>query len=216
MPPIVSIVGRSGTGKTTLLEKVIGELTRRGYRVGTVKHDVHGFETDRPGKDSWRHRKAGAATVVLSSPDKFAVIKETSHEWTVERLISSFVSDLDVVVTEGYKKGPFPKIEVLREAVSRESVCATDEKLLALASDFKLKLKKPVYDLEDFIGISDLIVNKVIKPHKDATVSLVVDGKVVTLKPFIEDLLREGVAGMIKSLKGCSKAKEIEIRVRKK
>ena len=70
MGPIVSIVGKSGSGKTTLLEKVVAELTKRGYNVGTIKHDVHGFEIDYEGKDSWRHKKAGAKTVVLSSPDK--------------------------------------------------------------------------------------------------------------------------------------------------
>ena len=216
MVPVISIVGRSGTGKTTLLEKLIKELTRRGYTIGTVKHDVHGFEVDRPGKDSWRHREAGASTVVLSSPDKMAVIKGVTKEWTAGRIIAAFMSDVDLVVTEGYKSGDFPKIEVLRKEVSRKPVCAGDELLLAFASDFKIRGKKPVYGLEDFLGVSDLIEEKVIRAHKAKTVSLVVDGKPVPLKPFIEDLLREGVLGMITSLKGCGRPREIEIRVRKK
>ncbi|OGQ40569.1 MAG: molybdopterin-guanine dinucleotide biosynthesis protein B, partial [Deltaproteobacteria bacterium RIFCSPLOWO2_01_FULL_42_9] len=86
---MVSIVGKSGSGKTTLLEKVVAELTKRGYRVGTIKHDVHGFEIDHEGKDSWRHKMAGAKTVVLSSPDRVAVIKDVDEEWLPDKLAFS-------------------------------------------------------------------------------------------------------------------------------
>jgi molybdopterin-guanine dinucleotide biosynthesis protein B len=91
MVPIVSIVGKSGSGKTTLLEKVIKELTHRGYTVGVLKHDAHGFEIDHEGKDSWRHKKAGASTVALSSPEKFAVIKDVLTEWFPERIIDAYL-----------------------------------------------------------------------------------------------------------------------------
>jgi len=83
---MVSIVGKSGSGKTTLLEKVVAELTKRGYRVGTIKHDVHGFEIDHEGKDSWRHKMAGAKTVALSSPDRVAVIKDVTKNGCLTNL----------------------------------------------------------------------------------------------------------------------------------
>lgn len=213
MAPIISIVGKSGSGKTTLLEKVISELTGRGYKVGVLKHDAHGFEIDHEGKDSWRHKQAGASVVALSSPEKFAVIKDVEKEWPPERLIASYFAGMDLVVTEGFKKSPFPKIEVVRKANSSRPVCGKDKRLMAFASDFRVSRRLPVYKLNDSKGISDLIEEKIIKKHKTPGVSLLVNGEKVELKPFIENLLRDGVTGMIKSLKGCGQADEIEIKI---
>lgn len=214
MVPIVSIVGKSGSGKTTLLVKVIEELTRRGYTVGIIKHDAHGFEIDHEGKDSWRHKKAGAATVALSSPEKFAVIKDVEAEWSPERIIASYLTDVDVVVAEGFKKSPFPKIEVLRKANSAKPVCGKDKRLIAFATDSKLKCKVPVIDINDFKSVTNLIEKEIIKKHKRAGISLIVNGVKVELKPFIENLIKDGVTGMIKSLKGCADAKEIDLKIR--
>ena len=221
MPPIVSIVGKSGNGKTTLLEKVIRELTRKGYSVGVIKHDAHGFEIDHEGKDSWRHKKAGAVTVALSSPAKFAVIKDVKKEWPPERIIEAHLSDVDVVITEGFKKSSFPKIEVVRKANSGTPVCAKDKNLIAFATDAAIsgrgkgEDKTPLYGLDDFKGIALFIEKNIIKKHRESGVSLIVDGAVVTLKPFIANLIRDGVIGMTRSLKGCSDAGEIEIRIRR-
>lgn len=214
MVPIVAFVGKSGSGKTTLLEKVIAELTRKGHRVGVIKHDAHGFEIDHEGKDSWRHKKAGAVTVALSSPEKFAVIKDVAPEWLPERIIALYLSDVDVVVAEGFKKSPFPKIEVVRKANSSRPVCAKDKRLLAFASDFKVSKKLPVFGLDDYKGIASLIEKEIIKKHLAQDISLVVDGQKIDLKPFIENLIKDGVTGMIRSLKGCSGAKDIELRIR--
>lgn len=216
MVPIVSIVGKSGSGKTTLLEKVIKELTKRGYTVGVLKHDAHGFEIDHEGKDSWRHKKAGASTVALSGPEKFAVIKDVKSEWAPERIIRSYLADSDVVITEGYKTSWFPKIEVLRKAHSTKPVCAGSRELRAFVTDVKLKTKLPIFGLNDHKGVAGFIVREIIKKGSPQTVSLVVDGTPVELKPFIDDLIREGVTGMIKSLKGCSEAGDIELRIKKK
>ncbi|MBI5827315.1 MAG: molybdopterin-guanine dinucleotide biosynthesis protein B [Deltaproteobacteria bacterium] len=217
MPPIVSIVGKSSSGKTTLLEKVIRELCRKGYTVGIIKHDAHGFEIDHEGKDSWRHKKAGAATVALSSPAKFAVIKDVKKEWPPERIIEAHLSDVDVVITEGFKKSRFPKIEVVRKANSSSPVCAKDKNLIAFATDADIsgKGKTPVYPIDDFKGIARLIEKDIIKKHRESPVSLTVDGAAVTLKPFIENLIRDGVIGMIRSLKGCADASEIELRIKR-
>jgi len=86
MVPIVSIVGKSDSGKTTLIEKLLPALTGRGYRVATVKHDVHGFEVDQEGKDSWRHKQAGAHTVVISSPNKVALIRDVERDLTLDEI----------------------------------------------------------------------------------------------------------------------------------
>ena len=89
MIPIVSVVGKSDSGKTTLIEKLVPELTRRGYRVATVKHDMHGFEVDREGKDSWRHKQAGAHTVVIASPQKIALIRDVERDLTLDEISSA-------------------------------------------------------------------------------------------------------------------------------
>src|SRR4030042_3390165 len=123
MIPIVSIVGKSDSGKTTLIEKLLPELGRRGYRVATVKHDVHGFEVDREGKDSWRHKKAGAHTVVLSSPQKVAVIRDVERDLTLEEIREKFIRDVDLILSEGYKNDVQPKIEGFRKGKYKDLLC---------------------------------------------------------------------------------------------
>ena len=216
MGPIVSIVGKSGSGKTTLLEKVVAELTKRGYNVGTIKHDVHGFEIDYEGKDSWRHKKAGAKTVVLSSPDKLAVIKDVDEEWNPLMLGFSFVDDTDIIITEGYKKADYPKIEVIRKAKSTKSICRKDKNLIAVASDIRFKCKDtPYVDINDAKGIADLIEKRFLqKEGSREKICLMVNGKKISLKPFIDKLLAEAVKGMIESLKGCKNPKDIDIRIK--
>jgi molybdopterin-guanine dinucleotide biosynthesis protein B len=121
--PFVSLVGRSGSGKTTLLVKLVRLLVRKGYRVGTVKHFRHDFETDRPGKDSYRHFHAGAAASMLASGKKLALVKRLRRPPSLRRLLTEHFPDMDIVMAEGFKGEPGPKIEVLRQAVSREPVC---------------------------------------------------------------------------------------------
>ena len=155
MIPIVSVVGKSGSGKTTLLEGLIRELKRRGYRVGTIKHDAHSFEIDRPGKDTWRHAQAGSDHVVISSSQRVASIRRVQQEQTLEELAAGMV-DVDIVLTEGYKCGSAPKIEVSRRARSETLICQPGE-LVAVVSDQSFDLNVPQYDLNDVLGLSDLI-----------------------------------------------------------
>ena len=115
IPPIVSIVGRSNSGKTTLIEKLIPELKRRGYRIGTIKHTHHAPDIDRPGKDTSRHSAAGADTVMLASSGRVAMIKQTDAEGI--DALAGYFNDVDLLMTEGYKREPKPKIEVVREAM---------------------------------------------------------------------------------------------------
>lgn len=153
--PIVSVVGKSGAGKTTLLEKLIAELKRRGYRVATVKHDVHGFEIDRPGKDSWRLAQAGSDSVVIASPNRLALIKRLDREMALSE-IAAFLTDVDIILTEGYKRGNAPKIEVSRRERGGELLCTPDE-LVAIVSDQSFDLDVPQFGLDDTAGIVDLL-----------------------------------------------------------
>src|SRR5512136_1866077 len=134
----VSFVAKSGTGKTTLLEQVIVELKRRGYRVGVIKHDAHRFDIDHPGKDSYRLTAAGADTMLISSPEKLALVKKHSSSPPIENLISTYFTDVDIVLTEGFKKSSMPKIELHRKERSPVLLCRgeeSDPSLIAVASD---------------------------------------------------------------------------------
>ena len=161
MIPIVSIVGKSGTGKTTLLEGLIVELRRRGYRVAVVKHDVHNFEIDLPGKDSWRYAQVGSDVVVISAPRKLALIKRLEREMALDE-IAALVPEVDIILTEGYKRGKAPKIEVSRRARSDELLCRADE-LIAIAADQPFDLDVPQFDLDDVVGIADLLEERFLK-----------------------------------------------------
>ncbi len=161
--PIVSIVGKSSAGKTTLLEKIIPELIKRGYRVATIKHDVHRFEIDHEGKDSWRHKKAGAHTTVISSPLQVALVEDVDHDQTLDEIRKEYIKRVDIILTEGYKGNPFPKIEVFRSELMRTPLCKKEDNLLAIASDIKLDIGVPCFDINDSQSLADLIENKFLK-----------------------------------------------------
>ncbi|MBI5442118.1 MAG: molybdopterin-guanine dinucleotide biosynthesis protein B [Deltaproteobacteria bacterium] len=163
-PPAVSFVAKSGTGKTTFLEKVIAELTRRGYRVGTIKHDAHRFEIDHEGKDSWRLTRAGASPMVVSSAEKLAMVHPNGRgEMTLEEIIYRFMTEVDLVVTEGYKTGSLPKVEVHRGARSPELLCTTrdgqilDHRLIAVVSDEDLRVSVPLFPLDQPEPVCDFL-----------------------------------------------------------
>jgi molybdopterin-guanine dinucleotide biosynthesis protein B len=213
MTPIISIVGKSDSGKTTLLEKLVPEMIKRGYRVATVKHDVHGFEVDREGKDSWRHRRAGAHTTIISSPKQLAVIRDMDHDAPLDEIRDRFVHDVDIIIAEGYKKGNAPKIEIFRKEVHQDPLCSREDDLVALVSNRHFDLGVPCLDLNDIKGLADIIEQRFLKENKVLKVQLKVNGKNVTLKPFIEAFMRDSIKGMISSLKGCEKQEKIEITI---
>jgi len=157
-PHIVVVVGRSDAGKTTFLEKLIRELKNRNIRVGTVKHDVHGFDIDHPGKDTWRHAQAGADAVIISSPSKVALIKKVEHEMSLDQ-VAELMSDMEIILVEGYKRCDKPKIEISRRAHSTELLCRPEE-LIALVSDSEWEIGVPVFDLDDAEGVAGLLVKK--------------------------------------------------------
>jgi molybdopterin-guanine dinucleotide biosynthesis adapter protein len=157
--PVVSIVGRhSNSGKTTLLVKLLTEAKRRGWRVAAVKHDSHGFEMDKPGKDTWRFAQAGADVVAISSPYKMAILETVKEERTLDEVLER-IQDVDLIFTEGYKHGNKPRIEVFRSEVHQE-LYSKPEKLIAIASDVLFDEGVPCFDLDDAVGICDFLAEK--------------------------------------------------------
>jgi molybdopterin-guanine dinucleotide biosynthesis protein B/molybdopterin-guanine dinucleotide biosynthesis protein len=163
--PVVSFVAKSGTGKTTLLEKIITELKSRGYRIGALKHDAHRFDIDHPGKDSHRLAAAGADTMLICSPEKLALVKRHAEAPPVEELLVTYFTDVDLVLTEGFKRSGLPKIEVHRRERSATLLCRGEEHdptLVAVASDEGLELDVPVFDLNDPRSIADFLEQRFI------------------------------------------------------
>ena len=160
MAKVINIIGSgSNVGKTYVMEGLIKELKSRGHSIATIKHDVHGFDIDKEGKDTYKHRKAGSETVIISSKNRLAMIKELKEETDLQEIIK-MVSDKDIVLVEGYKKSNLRKIEVYREAVSLE-IITSKEKLIAIASDKELDIDDvKVVNKEDFKTLADLIENE--------------------------------------------------------
>lgn len=154
MIPVVSIVGKSNSGKTTLIENIVPQLVEKGYKVGTIKHDAHSFDIDVPGKDSWRHAQAGASTVLISSPEKIAMIKRTTEDKNLEMLLQ-YMEGNDIIITEGYKSAARPKIEVCRSERSNELICDNSE-LIAVVTDLKFEGILN-FGLNDHSAIADFI-----------------------------------------------------------
>jgi molybdopterin-guanine dinucleotide biosynthesis protein B len=159
---IITIVGKSNSGKTTLLEKLIADLTHKGYKIGSVKHAHDGFEMDKEGKDSWRHRKAGAFATLVITENKIAMVKDDTTSY-IEKM-RAYLSDMDIILAEGFKKQALPKIEVFRaDGGHKQPFCMTDKNLIAFVTDSDHKPVVPVFGLEDIRELSDFIENNFLK-----------------------------------------------------
>ena len=155
--PIVCFVGRSNSGKTTLIERVIPELVRAGYKVATVKHAGHGFDLDTEGKDSWRHKQAGASGVVILSKGSMAMFADVSDQMKVEEVRDRFLDDsYDLIIAEGWKNEGYPKIVVVHEQFGEIPI--SPEGLMAVVSDRPVDLDVPVFNLNDVPAVAALIM----------------------------------------------------------
>ena len=210
MPPIVCIVGRSKSGKTTIIEKLIPELKSRGYQVATIKHTSHDFETDMTGKDSWKHARAGSDCAVLSSGSKVALTRNVDHDLSPTELSLLISGDFDIILAEGFKQSKSPKIEVHR---SEEKLACPPKELLAVVGNKPIEIKLPQYSPEDISELATLIEEKIIKRKEKITVFA--DGKPVPLKPFIVNLYHKIISDMILPLKGIGKPRRIDISINK-
>jgi molybdopterin-guanine dinucleotide biosynthesis protein MobB len=155
--PVYSFIAFSNTGKTTLLEKLIPELNRRGFRVAVIKHDAHEFEIDHKGKDSWRLTQAGAAVTVIASQTKAAVME--NRYVPIEELITR-VRDVDIILTEGYKQGLWPKI-ALQRSDNGKPLPIPPEECLVIMTDIPVETGTPCLGLDDVVKLADIIAGDI-------------------------------------------------------
>lgn len=159
---LYGIVGWKNAGKTGLMERLVTEITGRGISVSTIKHAHHSFDVDHPGKDSHRHRVAGATEVLLASRNRFALMHELRGE--DEPVLSALLEKLapvDLVLVEGYKRDSHPKVEAHRAETGNPLIAPDDPTVHAVASDTALDLDRPVFDLDDTRAIADFILQEV-------------------------------------------------------
>ncbi|MBL7209407.1 MAG: molybdopterin-guanine dinucleotide biosynthesis protein B [Dehalococcoidia bacterium] len=212
MPPIVSIVGKSKSGKTRLIEGLISELKSRGYRVATVKHAPRGFSFDKPSKDSWRHIEAGSEATAVSSPGNLVLIKPVKQDASLDEIARLLGDEHDIILAEGFKQSSVPKIEVHRREVGLP--LSSVRKVVAIATDEPLETKIRQLSLEDVKGLADLLENGFIKPQRER-ISIYVNNEPIPLSAFPRDIITNTLVAMVSSLKGVGKVKNLQICLRK-
>ena len=161
MTKIINIVGsKSNVGKTFVIEGIIKELKKRNLKIATIKHDVHGFEIDHKGKDTYKHRMAGADTVIISSKNRYAKIQELKEELPLEEIIEDIKNNNDIILVEGYKHSNLRKIEVYDSKISQKIISPID-KLIAIASDENIDHEGiTVINKENFKMLADIILKE--------------------------------------------------------
>lgn len=215
MRPIISIVGKSKAGKTTLLEGLIIELERRGYKVAVIKHAGDDFELDKVGKDSWRLSQAGSGVVAVSSPHKLVVIKPMESEQS-PRELSGFIGwDYDLILTEGFRQSNNPKIEVHRKEQGKELLCPPQQ-LLAVVTDEPLDVDVPQFSADEIQRLADLIENRLQAEGREDDVDLFVNDVPISLNPFINNFLAKTLLAMVSALKGVKQVESLHIWLRRK
>jgi molybdopterin-guanine dinucleotide biosynthesis adapter protein len=159
--PMVSFVGHSGSGKTTFIEKLIPLFVGVGVKAAIIKHDVHGFEMDKPGKDTWRHKKAGAVATIISSAEKIGLVMDSDRDHQPHEL-AFMLDSADVIINEGFKHSPYPKIEVFRPDATGDAapLCLGDSQLLAIISDRSVDCDLPVFGLDDIQPVADFLIER--------------------------------------------------------
>ncbi len=213
MPPIVSIIGKSDSGKTTLVEKLVRELKSRGYRVATIKHAPQGFSLDEPGKDSWRHTQAGSETTIISSPDKIVLIKPVATEPSPEEIAHLAGEDYDIILTEGFREGDTPKIEAHRKEAGPPF--ATTKKLIAIVTDEPLEIKTRQFSPDDIKGLADLLEQGFITPQRER-LSLYVNNAPISLGSFPREIISNILLALASSLKGVKEIRSLEVFLKRK
>jgi len=212
--PVISVVGRSNAGKTTLLEQLIRELTARGRRIGTVKHHFHGpVEVDVPGKDSWRHRRAGAVAVALASPNTVFVVRDMAETEPLEAIVHRALGGVDLVLTEGFKSGPMPKIEVNRAAQEVPLLCGPDDHLVAVVTDRPLEAPVPRFGLNDVAALADFIEREFLQGSTASRVEVLVGSRRLALDPEVQEILARVVRSLVGDPTNLRGGSLIEIRI---
>jgi len=213
MPPIVSIIGKSKSGKTTFIERLVQELKSRGYRVATIKHIPQGVSFDEPGKDSWRHLQAGSEVTAVSSPEKIVMIKPVERDSTLDDVAHFLGEDYDIILTEGFKQGSAPKIEIHRKNAG--PLLKGVKRLIAIVTDEPLETKARQFSPEDIKGLADLLEKGFIKPQSER-ISLHVNNTPVTLTLFPRQIITNVLLAMVSSLKGVGEIESLQVFLKRK
>jgi len=212
---IISIVGKSESGKTTLLEDLITKLKQRGYKVAAIKHSGEDFELDEVSKDSWRFSQAGSEVSAISSPHKLAIIKNLEYDLSPQELSHFIWWDYDLILTEGFKQSSHPKIEVHRKEQGKE-LLSLPEQLLAVVTDEPLDVDVPQFSRDEIQKIVDLIERTLLaQPRKDE-VDLFINDTYIPINPSIRNLLTRTLSAMVSGLKGVKEMKSLRISLRRK
>jgi molybdopterin-guanine dinucleotide biosynthesis protein B len=215
MRSIISIVGKSSSGKTTLLEKLIAELKKRGYKVAIVKHSHHKDDLDTAAKDTWRFTKAGSELSVINSLDHLAIYRRMDNYFDPQDISNFVLWDFDILLTEGFKGSKYPKIEVHRNEQGQELL--TDPKLLlAVVTDKPLDVDVPQLSHDDVAGIADIIEKTIISQNNENDLELVINGTHTPISPSLKDLLTRTLAAMIPGLQNNGEVKSLHISLRRK
>jgi molybdopterin-guanine dinucleotide biosynthesis protein MobB len=207
--PVVSIVGRSESGKTTLIEKLIPELHKRGYRVGSIKH-AQEIEFP-PGKDSEHHLLAGSEIMAVAAPGRIVILKQ-SQEPSIEEAANLLGNGLDIILCEGFKQSDTPKLEVHRKG--HGTLLEGLTRLIAVVTDEPLDTGVRQFTIDDFQGIADLLEKGFIKPQS-TSLDLYVNGEKVHLSQFPRQFINDVVLAMAASLKDVEPVRTLEIYLKK-
>jgi molybdopterin-guanine dinucleotide biosynthesis protein B len=212
---IISVVGKSHSGKTTLLESLIGELKRRGHKVAMVKHSHHANDLDTAAKDTWRFTKAGSEISAINSLDHLAIYRHTDHHFDPQEISDFVLWDYDIILTEGFKGSRYPKIEVHRSEQGRE-LLTDPQQLLAVVTDEPLDVKAPQFSRDDVNGIAGLIEKTMADRDGENDISLVIDGVKIPVSPPLQDLLERTLSAMIPAPPGNGEIKNLHLSLRRK
>ncbi|MDP6455548.1 MAG: molybdopterin-guanine dinucleotide biosynthesis protein B [SAR202 cluster bacterium] len=211
MPPVVAVVGHSKTGKTRVATALVKNLTRAGYGVVAIKHCHHGHEMDREGSDTDQLFRAGARSVVASSPDKISRVERRDYDTPLENILASVDSGADIVIVEGYKDSPNPKILV----ADNGNLPFQPDNLSAIVGGPGIEADVPTFGFDQIDGLSEFVRSEFIDaPAPKIEISLEVDGEPVSLKDYPTSALAGVVEGFVSSLKGVPESpKSIRINV---
>jgi len=213
MIPVIAFVGNSGSGKTTLMENVIRELVAAGVRVAAVKHHLKELDVDREGKDSWRHKRAGACAVAVVTPAGVAAIRSENGEPDLNEVVERYLHDADVVLAEGYKTGIVPSIVVARKGVAEIDLSEVKKPVAVVADHDPGSGELPSFSFEDHAALAKFIKENYVDENPTRRVNVFVDGKVVPMKFFVRDLIDRVVRALVGSLRGTEGAGKINIYI---
>jgi len=215
MRSIISFVGKSSSGKTTLLEKVIAELKKRGHKVAIVKHSHHKDDLDTAEKDTWRFTQAGSALSAINSLDHLAIYRRMDEFFDPRDIADYVLWDFDILLTEGYKSSDYPKIEVHR-GEQGDKLITNPSLLIAVVTDKPLDVKVPQFSHDDIKGIADMIEKTAALQRSDTELKLVINGQPATISASVEDQLVRAFTALIPDLRQNGKVKNLQISLRRK